>query len=110
MSSPPEGVSSGTEMSAFRPLPSRLPPVPSLTWPPCGKTSVSCSLRCSLDQLARDADVRLRAYGGHVIKDDRLSKAGCFGEPDISRNDGIEDLRTEVLARLGGDLPREVQS
>ena len=39
-----------------------------------------------------------------------LPKLGRFGEPDIARDHGLEDAVAEVLAGVGGDLSRQVES
>src|SRR4051812_35163811 len=110
MSSPPGVASSGTEISAFRPLPSRFPPVPSVIGHQSAGTSVSRSLLLRpVNQLLGDPDISLGAYRSHVIQDDRLAKARGFSQPHISGNHGFKNLSSEVLAGFGRHLARQIQ-
>ena len=43
----------------------------------------------------------------YVVEHYWLSVAWGFGQANISRNDGFEDLRAEEAAKVGGDLFRE---
>src|SRR4051812_20970785 len=108
--SPPEGDSSGTEIRAFKPLPSLLPPDPSLICHQNAGTSVSRSLhRSPVDELTSDADIGLGTDRSNIVQYDRLAEAGRLGEPHVSRNDGLKDLRAEILAGLGSNLTRQVE-
>ena len=69
--------------------------------------------RCSLDAPHKffcDIDIRLRADRCDVVQNDRLSEARRLGQTDVSRNHGLENLAPEVLAGLGRNLAREIES
>src|SRR5882762_3456168 len=87
--------------SASRPLPNRR-----------GVFSVATvvSLCGSFDQLLRDIHVGLCSDRGNVIKNDRLSEAWCFRQANIPRHDVAKYLGTEILSRIFGNLPREIEA
>src|SRR5580765_2199301 len=62
----------------------------------------------SSQDLRRQAQVRLRAFGLDVIRDYRLSERRSFREPDAPRDHGPEDPVAEMGANVFGDLVREV--
>ena len=64
----------------------------------------------TLEELVCHREIGLRANRGDVIHHDGLSEARCFCQADISRNDGLENPLSKVLARIGGHLAREVKS
>lgn len=64
----------------------------------------------AVDELAGDGHVGLGSDGCDVVEDDRLPEARGFGEPDVPGDDGLEDFRPEIFARIGGDLPGEIEA
>src|ERR1043165_3252280 len=111
MSSPPAGASSGTDIRAFRPLPSLLPPEPSLMRRIWLGTSVSRSLLPgTLNQFFGDFDIRLSSYRGDVVQDDWLSKTWCLREPHVPWYHRLKNLGAEILPSFGRDLAREVEA
>ena len=58
--------------------------------------------------LFRELDIGFGPAGGRVIEEDGLSVAGRFGQANIARNDGFEDLVSEELPEIGGDEFSEV--
>src|SRR4051794_22746599 len=108
ISSPPASSASGTEIRALRPRPRRRPPAPSVI--PRHRKHVFALFWDPVDELASYSHICLRADRGDIAKDDRLSKARGFCQPHVSRNNGVEHLRTEVLACLRRHLTGKIQS
>src|SRR5262245_51599856 len=61
-------------------------------------------LLCMLENLPRQFEVGDGAAGAQVVKHHRLAVARSLAEPDVSRNDGLEDLTGEVPMDLFADL------
>src|SRR6266576_3608531 len=68
------------------------------------------SLGSPFDELLRDVHICLCSYRGDIVKDDGLSETWCFCQANISRDDVLEHLRSEVFSRVFGDLSREVET
>ena len=52
--------------------------------------------------------IGLGAPGFGVVERDGLAVAGSFGEPDIARDHGFEQLVAKEVAEIFGDLLGEV--
>src|SRR6267154_965788 len=93
-------VSPSLSSRASRPLPS-----------PLSFTGVSRSCRRSdtvpRKDLAREGDVRLRAFALAIEVDSGSAKARRFGEPYVAWNHGLVHLLAEVLLQLRRHLLRE---
>src|SRR5512140_578469 len=64
----------------------------------------------SLHQLSRHAEIGLGADRSDVVQYDWFPKAWCLGEPNVARNDGVEDFGAEIFTGVGDDLAREVKA
>src|SRR5262245_2297501 len=61
-------------------------------------------LLCMLEDLPRQFEVGDSTAGAQVVEHDRLAVTRSFAEPDISWNDGLEDLTGEIPMNLFTDL------
>src|SRR4029077_1706143 len=68
------------------------------------------SLGSPFDQLLRNVHICLCSYRGDIVKNDGLSETWCFRQANISRDDVLEHLRSEVFSRVFGDLSREIET
>src|SRR5690348_13576484 len=57
-----------------------------------------------MDHLLGQMRVALCPPATRVIKNDRLSEAWCFRQPDVARDDALENLWAEESAQVAGDL------
>src|ERR1700693_1248310 len=58
----------------------------------------------------RGVHICLCSCRGDIVKNDGLSETWCFRQANISRDDVLEHLRSEVFSRVFGDLPREIET
>jgi hypothetical protein len=57
-----------------------------------------------MNDLLCEANVGFSALGFNVVEQDRLSVAGSFSEPDVSRYDGPKDLVSKERLQIRHDL------
>src|ERR1700722_1902519 len=62
------------------------------------------------DDLLSKICVSLGPFAMNVVKDDGLAETRGLSQPNILRNQRLEDLRAEKAAQVGGDLTRERSS
>src|SRR5215218_4276479 len=62
------------------------------------------------EELMGDGDVRLCADTLDIVQNDWLAEAGGFSKAHVTRDDSLEDLSAEILARIGSDLARQIEA
>src|SRR3989442_13323239 len=62
------------------------------------------------NHLPGELCVTLGPLAMNIVENDGLSKAGCFGEANVARDQALEDLRSEEATEVRGDLPRKGRS
>src|SRR6266850_7014355 len=57
--------------------------------------------------LLGELRVAFRPFAMNVVKNNRFSKTGCFGQANIARDHALKDLRSKKTAQVRGYLPRK---
>src|ERR1041384_434458 len=72
--------------------------------------SVEVWVRLPGEEFPRERHVIARAGGDRLVQEHRLAVARRFAEPDVARDEGLEELLAEVLPDLVDDLVRKPEA